>query len=940
MIKQFYEKALPTQGVYCASGITKTGKTTNRFAETFDDLLNIIEKLKASDVNIFVTPGTFEGFSRKGEDSVFFRSFFIDLDVGPEKPYTTKEAALDALDNFVKTQTLPQPVRLDSGTGVHAYWIFDRDIPTSEWKPQAERFKKLCLDYIAIDPVVTADAARLMRSPGTLNYKTDPPSPTKLLDEEITVHNFDAFCQQLLAIAPSTQDTLADIFASIPKGLDDDTLHLKKLDNFETRFEILGEASVNDEGCAQVKYALLNAKTLDYDTWAGMLSLASKCDDMEDAIRWVSEGHKDYNYDSAYKKALTFDSVTSCNTFAAHHPERCEGCPHKGHITNPLKLARRLKVIPAQEKPNTDTVREDADPTAIPEFPQFLWPYVRGVNGGIYFMPAPKTTKEGKKIQDDPIKLVASDVFAIKRMYSPLDGDCLLMKNVLPRDAPREFLVPMKNAYSPDELSKAMSANGVLYEPNAINHLKGYVVKWGQYLQQTKSAEQMRMQFGWTEDYNGFVLGDQEYRRDGTVVKTAISPYVKELGKLFKPAGSYDKWKEAAQLLNSPSLEIHAFAMLCAFASPLMHLTSTSGVTISFAAEPGSGKTGAMYAGLSTFANPKELCVFDSTDNALLQRCLGLHNLMFGLDEVTNKDAEQLAHLIHRVSHGKAKVRMQSSVNAERTMEVSASLIAMLTTNEEVMSILKSAKANPDGESARVVEFSLTKPEILERDPSMGERIFDVFRTNYGWAFPDFIRQVYKVGNAHILARGEEWQTRFKKDFTDDTTFRFYHNLIGVTMAAGELINEAAIVKLDLERIYDAVVLSILSVRHGTAKKISFDYSNLLGEFLNQHHTGMLILNGDKIVQEPRTALVARVEVHNQMTYVSKKIFSEYLQKHRLSTQRFELELKKRDVKFVEIKQRLSKGWKAGMAASTSTIQVYGFPGDIPAEILDNDSGT
>ena len=66
------------------------------------------------------------------------------------------------------------------------------------------------------------------------------------------------------------------------------------------------------------------------------------------------------------------------------------------------------------------------------------------------------------------------------------------------------------------------------------------------------------MQFGWTEDYNGFVLGDQEYRRDGTIVKTAISPYVKELGKLFKPAGSYDKWKEAAQLLNNPSLETSA----------------------------------------------------------------------------------------------------------------------------------------------------------------------------------------------------------------------------------------------------------------------------------------------------------------------------------------------------------------------------------------------
>ena len=101
---------MPTQGVYCASGITKTGKITNRFAETFDDLLNTIEKLKASGVNVFVTPGTFEGFSRKAEDSVFFRSFFIDLDVNHGAVcYTSKDEALDSLDAFAGRVAGPCP---------------------------------------------------------------------------------------------------------------------------------------------------------------------------------------------------------------------------------------------------------------------------------------------------------------------------------------------------------------------------------------------------------------------------------------------------------------------------------------------------------------------------------------------------------------------------------------------------------------------------------------------------------------------------------------------------------------------------------------------------------------------------------------------------------------------------------------------------------------
>ena len=43
MLKQFYEKALPTQGVYCATGIepgeSGKGKATNKFAESIDELL-------------------------------------------------------------------------------------------------------------------------------------------------------------------------------------------------------------------------------------------------------------------------------------------------------------------------------------------------------------------------------------------------------------------------------------------------------------------------------------------------------------------------------------------------------------------------------------------------------------------------------------------------------------------------------------------------------------------------------------------------------------------------------------------------------------------------------------------------------------------------------------------------------------------------------------
>ena len=50
MLKQFYEKALATQGVYCATGIEPgeagKAKVTNKFAESIDDLLEHVEAIK------------------------------------------------------------------------------------------------------------------------------------------------------------------------------------------------------------------------------------------------------------------------------------------------------------------------------------------------------------------------------------------------------------------------------------------------------------------------------------------------------------------------------------------------------------------------------------------------------------------------------------------------------------------------------------------------------------------------------------------------------------------------------------------------------------------------------------------------------------------------------------------------------------------------------
>ena len=87
MKRQFYEKILSGQGVYCAASI-RDGKVSHHFAESIDDLIETIDRLVEGKNNVFVAPNTFNGHSRKGDNAAYAKSFFIDLDVGKDRKST------------------------------------------------------------------------------------------------------------------------------------------------------------------------------------------------------------------------------------------------------------------------------------------------------------------------------------------------------------------------------------------------------------------------------------------------------------------------------------------------------------------------------------------------------------------------------------------------------------------------------------------------------------------------------------------------------------------------------------------------------------------------------------------------------------------------------------------------------------------------------------
>lgn len=928
MIKQFYEKALPTQGVYCVTGIDPaSGATRNKFTETFDEIFDLVEDFKNRKQNIFIAVSTFGEFSRKAKDAVFCRSLFIDLDVGADKAaenkgYVDADAALVALDAFIAESGLPEPVRVSSGRGVHAYWLFDEDVPAEEYLPVAQLFKEYCTPKLFCDPAVMADMARIMRYADSLNYKTDPPSTTGLISTELHTYSFSSF-KEFLGGSEEVEP-VKDILASITKGLDEDTIAFKKLDNFKYNFRTIVIKSLEGEGCNQVAEVARNPENPPYSSWTGALAVAIRCEDGEEAIQLISEGHRDYTPEKTITKAKSFDSIRTCEGFARDEPSLCEGCIHRGRITGPIELGREF--IPATAAHTENAVWEKPDTKKLQELPGFLKPFVRGENGGIYYMPPASVDKETKKkIQPDPVLFLAHDFWPIRRVYGKIDGECMLMRLELPNDPAREFLVPI--AQSAEDLRKMVVFQGVPCEPKDSQRLYNYINKWYQYMINVYKADQIRTQLGWTEKLDrdsetqlkrAFVLGNKEFNEDGKLVDSAISPMIKGIAKHVEPKGTYAKWRWCMDQLERPDgqLDMQAFGLLCGFGSPLMEYTSTAGISICFTGPSGSAKTGAMYAGLSIFGNPKDLSVFDATDNGMTGRYLALHNIMLGVDEVGDKKAESIALLVHKVSNGKAKIKMQGSVNAEREFELAASLINFMTANHPMYAKLMAWKKTPVGEAARLVEFEVKKIPFLTG--TLGREIFDPMNYNYGHAGVMYVQRLYEIGDKAVYAAVDKWIARFIKDFGDPPEQRFFQNLVGVAFGGGEIAVEAGIVEINLERVYNKVLHEMINIRDNVAPKHTTDYESILNEYINLNIPNILVLEGDTVKNAPRNELAARFDIEEGILQVSVTHFKKYLAELQVSSSNFEREMKqiyiggdtKKPRLIGSVRSRLNKGWK------------------------------
>lgn len=913
----------PAGGWFAITGIKGTGKEADvrqELVATREEADALIERFVDAGRNVFFGVAKYAtGDNRKKENVLGLKAFWLDVDCGPAKAepnpktgrpdgYVDQSAAVAALRTFCKSVGLPSPTLVNSGGGIHAYWALTEEITRRDWEPVAERFKEVCYTQNFYVDSAVFEVARVLRVPGTFNFKEAEPRPVEVLHVGKPI----SFEEMRSIFGVKAQPTIFD------EDYQPSPRQLALTNGIGYNFKQIMQRTARGDGCNQLLHAYKHQDTVSYYEWFYALSVAAMCEDADTAVHMMSKDHPDYDPDTIDRKVETIRKSTSCAKFRSVNPELCEGCPHFDKIKGPKELGKVVKES-SEDFVIVETEEGVVEQIDIPKYP---FPFYRGDGGGVWRKP-PKDDAEA-----EPMLVYINDFYVVKRMHDTGEGDSALMRVHLPQDGLREFTLPMSKVTQKDELRKSLSSNGVYSYGKRFDALMDYIIKSAENLQHSEKAEIMRQQFGWVDGNSRFVLGDQEMTVDGNI----YSPPSKATGKLARfigPVGSLDKWKDVWSLYGEPGMEAQAFAALSAFGSPLLKFLNQTGAVINlFNSSSGTGKTTILNMVNSVYGHPKELRLKEiDTMNGKLQWVGVLNNLPATMDELTNATSKEYSDFLYSLSNGKGKERMLAGSNELRENNTTWQNITVSTSNSSFVEKLSILKDNPEGELMRLIEYPIGLVDSI--NTANAKELFDkVLFANYGHAGPIYIR--YVLNNMeYVVGKCLQMQSKIDRELQLLPKERFWSATVAANIEGGILAKKCGLINWDMRRIYVHACDIVERLRQDTKAPLN-GVEQVIGDYLYRNMQNILVVNDNadrrtKLpsapIREPKGELLIRIEPDTSMMFLIAKPFREYCVKYQINYNDTLDKLEKQGRLLKRDNKRMSKG----MAVSGDNVHCLWF---------------
>lgn len=717
------------------------------------------------------------------------------------------ESAMELLPN-----ELPPSIIVWSGYGIHVYWLFREPwvLETPEERNQAANLLLALQSVIRanairkgwkIDP--TADLARVLRVPGTLNRKLpDSPVQAMVIERSETRYN------------PSDIDDLLPPVETSTQGASRTT-------DFERR-PTDGPAELMLRNCRFLQHCQLNAAGINYAEWLAALTNIVRASDGIEAAHQVSaldtKRYKPANTDNKIKEAL------------AMNPQTCgyirgvigfQGCPPSGcgGVQAPCgwslsRVAQARAVVRGVPAPDPETVfvpevlgalaiLKKEDPTEYSKFKGMCKGRVnlndlekalkqQRKQDHLHVVQPGETSgeksgdKPGKRmlrdtVPDLPVELALPPNFKFEKsgvlyIRKTQDGDIMTYKAA---GAPvviseRLFNVDLETEKLEicfrylNRWRRVLFPRSTVFDARKVMRLADfgvpvssesskYLVKWFDALadsnKDTIPVTQAVSKLGWRGDRE-FVLPNfnQKYRID-----------IDDDGSQrscsgFTAAGNRDEWVSRMQYLRqSPKAR---FILAASFAAPLLRILGQRNFILHNWGNSQDGKTATLWAAMSVWGNPDKLLgTFDTTSTAM-ERKAALHSdlpLAINEREVLNQhrknDINPLLYIL-----GEGRGRNRGNKTGLQIMATWRTIV--LSTGEGTLSNSSSL----DGVMTRVLEIC---DGPLAHDREFARGLYHFLPRCHGHVGPEFIGQLLVADYGTIFSTYREFQALFRANYPD-----------------------------------------------------------------------------------------------------------------------------------------------------------------------------
>ena len=328
---------------------TKHDKKTAWLNVTNHDL--IADTAQGADVDIYFGVGISSRRKAAGrlavEDITLIPGVWMDIDVaGQDHKQSNLPADLQTAIEFMNGLPIEPTILVDSGHGLHAYWLFREpwQLDTPEELTAAKILLKNWQVFIRSQAAArgwkfdsTHDLSRVLRLPGTVNYKSDP-VPVLVISNNNCRYNQDDFEYYVTDTTTVNQNIFTTTAATSPV----------KRDKF-ARNKSDGPAADVLNNCKYMQVCRDHAAELSEPQWVAMVSNIARCSDGPEVVHELSSAYAGYTRKETDEKiyhALNNMSPQSCMYIreTLGFPNcPADGCGVKSPVGWALATAKKVK---------------------------------------------------------------------------------------------------------------------------------------------------------------------------------------------------------------------------------------------------------------------------------------------------------------------------------------------------------------------------------------------------------------------------------------------------------------------------------------------------------------------------------------------------------------------------------------------------------------------